>query len=301
MLRLGIVDFDSSHSVEFTRRINHVGVPSDQWVAGARVVAGCPGTSQMAPDRIAGFTPQIAACGVELVKEPGELIGRVDGVLVLSLSGQVHLDRARPFFEAGIPTFVDKPFACRSEDAREMIGLAEQHGVMLFSSSALRFCEQLERYAEQSADHGAVIGAVSHGPAWRDEGNPGLFHYGIHATEALYALLGPGCHSVSVLSTDAVDLVTARWKDGRLAVIRGSRQGATAYGIVAYSERSVTHLAMSTRYAYRNLCRRIVTAFEEGTAPVRPSESLEVVEFIEAALESERRGGELVALPTAAA
>ena len=35
MLRLGIVDFDSSHSVEFTRRFNHAGVDADQRVDGA--------------------------------------------------------------------------------------------------------------------------------------------------------------------------------------------------------------------------------------------------------------------------
>ena len=39
MLRLGIVDFDSSHSVEFARRFNHQGVASEQFVDGAQVVA----------------------------------------------------------------------------------------------------------------------------------------------------------------------------------------------------------------------------------------------------------------------
>lgn len=55
-IRIGIVDFDSSHCVEFTRRINHVGISADQWVDGAEVVVGCPGTSLLAPERIAGFT-----------------------------------------------------------------------------------------------------------------------------------------------------------------------------------------------------------------------------------------------------
>ena len=41
MLRLGIVDFDSSHSVEFTKRLNHKNVAEEQWVEGAQVVLGC--------------------------------------------------------------------------------------------------------------------------------------------------------------------------------------------------------------------------------------------------------------------
>ncbi len=52
MIRLGIVDFDTSHAVEFTRRLNHVGIAEDQWVEGARVVAGVPGVSEVAPEVI---------------------------------------------------------------------------------------------------------------------------------------------------------------------------------------------------------------------------------------------------------
>jgi virulence factor len=49
MIRLGIVDFDTSHAVEFTKRLNHVDIAEDQWVEGAKVVAGVPGTSKIAP------------------------------------------------------------------------------------------------------------------------------------------------------------------------------------------------------------------------------------------------------------
>ncbi len=49
MIRLGIVDFDTSHVVEFTKRINHKGIDKDQWVDGAEVTLGCPGESQLAP------------------------------------------------------------------------------------------------------------------------------------------------------------------------------------------------------------------------------------------------------------
>ena len=45
MLKLGILDFDTSHAVEFTRRLNHKEVAEDQCVEGAQVVIGCPGES----------------------------------------------------------------------------------------------------------------------------------------------------------------------------------------------------------------------------------------------------------------
>ena len=35
MIRLGIVDFDTSHTVAFTQRLNHLEASEDQWVEGA--------------------------------------------------------------------------------------------------------------------------------------------------------------------------------------------------------------------------------------------------------------------------
>src|SRR4051812_41767892 len=90
MIRLGMLDFDTSHVVEFATRLNHVGVAEDQWVDGARVVVGCPGESQMMPERISGFREQIAKLGIPLVEQPDEMLGRVDGMLIESCQGAAH-------------------------------------------------------------------------------------------------------------------------------------------------------------------------------------------------------------------
>ena len=117
MIRLGIVDFDTSHVVAFTQRLNHIGVSQDQWVDGAKVVVGCPGESLLSPERIPGFTKQIQEYEVQLVDKPEEIIGLVDGVLIASVDGSVHYERTVPFLEAGLPVFVDKPFTCTLEEA----------------------------------------------------------------------------------------------------------------------------------------------------------------------------------------
>ena len=296
MLRLGIVDFDSSHSIEFTRRFNHVGVDADQCVEGARVVLGCPGTSLMSSERIPGFTRQIAECGVELVERPEQMIGRMDAVLVLSICGQAHRERATPFLAAGIPTFVDKPFACSLGDAAAMVRLAREKQTVLLTSSALRFAGEIDQFRARAADYGRLHGVVSHGPAKRAEGNPGLFHYGIHAVEVLFTLMGPGCRSVTTVCTEGAESATGRWSDGRLGTLRGIRAGSTAYGCLAFCEHGVVHQPISARYAYRNLCRAMVESFTSGRAVVDPELSLEIVRFVLASLQSERNGSAEVAL-----
>ena len=296
MLRLGIVDFDSSHSIEFTRRFNHVGVSADQCVERARVVVGCPGSSEMAPERIPGFQQQIVACGVRLVDQAQDMIGDIDAVLILSLCGAAHLESVRPFLEAGVPAFVDKPFTCSVAHARSIIELAKSNNTLMFNSSALCYSADVVEFRNRTEQYGAVHGTVSYGPAKREKANPGLFHYGIHPTEVLLTLMGPGCEKVSTAFSEGAELVTARWKDGRVATLRGNRQGATTYGFIAFCENAVIHQPMSTQFAYRNLCRAMVESFESGKPAVENSVSLEVVKFITASLESERRNGEAVSL-----
>lgn len=291
MYRLGVVDFDSSHCVEFTRRFNHVGMDSDQTVDGARVVLAWPGSSHMFPERIAQHQPQVVDSGVELVARPDEMVGQIDAVLILSICGAAHLERVAPFLEAGIPAFVDKPFACDLNDAQAMFQLAQQKQVSLWSSSGMRFTPEVMEFSSQESTLGRLLGVVSHGPAKRAEGNPGLLHYGIHATEVLCTLMGPGCQAVTAIHSAGADIVTGEWSDGRLGTVRGQREGSTAYGFIAYCENGVIPRSVSARYSYRNLCRQIVETLKSGRPPIEPRQTLEVIGFCQAALESEQSGG----------
>jgi virulence factor len=299
MKRLGIIDLDSSHSVEFTRRFNHIGVDRDQCVDGAKVVLAWPGSSEMAPERIPGFQREMESFGIELVDEPVAMLGQIDAVLILSLCGAAHLERARPFLKAGLPTFIDKPFTCSLTDAVELITLAEDTHTPLWNASAMRFSEQVQSINRRIDQLGRVHGVVSYGPSKRADGNPGLFHYGIHAVEVLFQLMGTGCESVTTTWTPGGEVVTGLWTDGRIGTVRGSRDGATSYGFIAFCENAVVTEHLSTRYAYRNLCQQIVHSLETDSLPVSHPSTLEVVRFITAASRSESLNGASVQLDDA--
>ncbi|MGD9497283.1 MAG: gfo/Idh/MocA family oxidoreductase, partial [Armatimonadota bacterium] len=113
MKRVGIVDWDTSHVVQFTMRLNRLpDIAEEQWIdSDYRVVAGYVGTSEITDaERMAEYEQKLTGWGVEKVDKPEDLIGMVDAVLVESQSGYQHLEKARPFLEAGIPTYIDKPF-----------------------------------------------------------------------------------------------------------------------------------------------------------------------------------------------
>jgi hypothetical protein len=110
MIKLGMLDFDTSHVVEFAKPLHHhKSVAEDQWVDGAVIAIACPGESQIMPERIPIYKQEIERLGIPLVDKPAAMIGQVDGMLIESQQGGVHWERARPFLEAGLPCFIDKP------------------------------------------------------------------------------------------------------------------------------------------------------------------------------------------------
>jgi len=290
MLRLGILDFDTSHVVEFTKRLNHVGIAQDQWVDGAKIVIGCPGESKIMPERIPGYVAEMKKYGVPLVEKPDEMIGKVDGMLIESQEGTPHYERAKPFLEAGIPCFIDKPFTCSVDHARKIIDLAEQKKVPIFSSSSLRYAPDLVQFTKEEK-HGKVLGAMTYGPASEHERNPGLFHYGIHAVEILYTLMGSGCDRVSCVYEKNAEVTTGHWKDGRVASVRGIRSGKADYGAIAFCEKGVQAIPISTGLIYRELLKKIVEMFQTGKSPLDPAVTLEIVGFIESAHKSAMNHG----------
>jgi hypothetical protein len=284
MIKLGVLDFDTSHVVEFTKRLNHKDIAEEQWVDGAQVVIGCPGESKLAPEKIPDYKKAMEKLGVPLVDKPEDMIGKVDGMLIESVEGGVHFERAKPFLEAGLPCFIDKPFTCGLDDARKIVELADKKKAPVFSSSSLRYAPDVVQFMADDK-RGKVLGVLSYGPAPLHERNPGLYHYGVHPVEVLYAVMGPGCQRVTCTQEKNVDVVTGQWQDGRVAGVRGQRP-ESPYGFVAFTDKGVKHVPIDTKLIYRELLKKIVEFFDKKKAPVEPAETVEIMSFIEAALKS---------------
>jgi virulence factor len=296
MIRLGIVDFHTSHCVEFSKRLHHKDIDKEFWVDGARVVAGWTGPSDITePDRIESYRKGLLEDhGVELVANPEDLIGKVDGVLIQSQEGSLHSERAALFIKAGIPCFIDKPFTCSLSEARTLANLAKERAVPLFSTSSLRYAMEVQDLKRTETDLGRVLGAETYTPCSLHPKNPGLFHYGIHGVEILFALMGPGCRSVRTVWQERSDVTIGVWDDGRIGSVRGIRTGASGLGFTAFCEKGIVAKTIDTRYIYSELLKKIVSMFETGVAPLDISETIEIISFIEAAyMNQDKRGVEI--------
>lgn len=297
MIRAGFVDFDTSHTQQFTMRFNHVEIDEEQWVEGVKLVAGLPGTP--APgneERTAEYIEKCRGWGLKIVDSPEELMKEVDVVLVESLEGSRHLERARPFIEAGRCMFIDKPFTDSIEDAETIIELAAKHGAKIMTGSSLRYALEIEELHADVANTGKVLGAVAYSPSKPLNDVPALVNYGVHGVETLYGLMGGGCQSVSSVDAHTLQTVTGLWEGGRTGVMVGVQEAAGGYGFTAYCEKAVVQREISSGFIYRELLKNMAKFFETGEPPIPIEQSLEVMVFIQKALESAKQNGALVAM-----
>jgi predicted dehydrogenase len=297
-IRVGLIGLDTSHAVAFTQLLNDASRADH--VPGARVVAAFKGGSpdiESSATRIDKFTDELRdTWKIELVGSIEELVQRVDAVMLTSVDGRVHLAQARPVIAAGKPLFVDKPFTASVRDAMELAALARQRGTPLFSSSSLRFTDDVQAI-ERDPRVAEVRGAMTWGPATLEPHHPDLFWYGIHAVEMLYTFMGPGCERVTRTHTPDADVVVGQWKDGRIGVFRGTRNGPTSYGQVVFGPKAVLTApdyaegAPPKRSGYYGLIKEVVEFFRTGKSPVPVEETVEIMAFMEAADVSKSRGG----------
>lgn len=287
-LRLGLVGTDTSHVIGFATAFNDPS--SAAHVAGARIVAAFKGGSPDLPssrDRIEGFTRQLQEkYGVEIVGSIAELCARVDGVLLTSVDGRVHLAQARDIIRAGKPMFIDKPLASTLDDAREIARLARAAGVPWFSTSTLRYA-----VAKMKTD--ALNGVEVWGPGPLEEHHQlDLSWYAIHEAEMLFTLLGPGCEEVTRVESADASVVTCRWKDGRIGSMRALRPYSD-YGVVLFQKTAKGYASQASpvRATTEELDREIVTFFTSKTPPVSNDVTLELIAFLDAAQRSKEAGG----------
>jgi hypothetical protein len=289
-LRAGIIGCDTSHARAFAALLN-----DEESQHGVRVTAAFPGGSPDLPasrDRVDGYVKQLADSGVTIVDSIDSLVEQCDVILLESVDGRVHLEQFREA-AVGKPVFIDKPAAASLADVREIFRIADRTHTPAFTSSALRFCDQV-RELKADAALGEMIGAETSTPYHKDATHPDFFWYAIHGVESLFALMGSGCASVSCVESDTAAVITGRWHDGRLGVVRGIKRGKEEYVITAFGAKDVAQRRGFS--GYQPLVGEIAKFFAGGAEPVERQETLEIFAFMEAAQESQENGGREVTL-----
>jgi hypothetical protein len=122
-----------------------------------------------------------------------------------------------------------------------------------------------------------------------------LAYYAIHVVELLYAVLGPGCEEVTRTHTNASDAIVGKWKGGRVGEVRALRPDSD-YGVLVFRAGGKVAVSPKIDDSYRPLVAEIVKFFETKQPPVPNAETIEIMEFMDAAQRSLSLGGAPVKL-----
>lgn len=289
-IRIGIIGFDTSHVPAYTKVIND---PSDQfYVPGGKVVAGVPTFSKdfdLSYNRVEGFKKElIEKYNVKIYNTIEDMLDIVDAVLLESVDGRRHLKEVEPVLKAGKPVFIDKPFTANYGDAKKIAELSEKYNCPVFSCSSLRFDTNICEVRNDN-EKGKVFGCDCFSPESRVSVMPGFFWYGIHGIEILFSMMGTGCDSVEVASTEISDVATGIWKDGRIGTYRGIKTGFATYGTTVFGEKKVRHATYNPDVPmYSMLIKEIMKFFQTKKQPFPLDETLEIIAFMEASFLSEQ-------------
>ena len=222
-----------------------------------------------------------AKYGVEKCSSIKELCGKADHVLILSPSNpERHLALAEKVFECGVSPYIDKTFAPDLETAEKIFAAAEKHGVTFFSSSALRYADELAGY---------------NGDAKKIELTGGgrlLEEYIIHQIEMAVKCLGTGAESVVVNETSDGNDITVSYPDGREAKMRFAPPlGFTAK--VTDAEGKIAEYEINSDY-FVNLIGDICRFFDTGVTSFDPHDTLEVMRVRDGILRAAKTPGVFV-------
>lgn len=226
----------------------------------------------------------------EILGKPEDAIGRVDAVVIPTDIGREHVGRVRPFVEAGIPVFVDKPLVDNEEDLKTFIGW-EKEGKAILSSSCMRYAKEFLPFRESTHDLGALrLATITVPKSWE--------RYGIHALEGLYPVLGPGFISARNTGRDGRNIVHLRHESGADAVVAAVNDLYGAFGVLGlYGTAGHAEVAFSdTFYAFKRQLESFVHYLRTGVPPFHFSETVELMKIVIAGTRSRNEGAREVFL-----
>lgn len=185
MFRIGILGTENSHAAAFSEIFNGNNPKYNGEFDDIKVVAVGGNYYESSKELYDKYNLEFIA------EKPEDMLGKVDAVMVTARDGKYHAPFARPFIEAGIPAFIDKPFTSDPDEAIELIRLAKSKNVPLVGGSSVKLCPDtlaLQKYVKEHA--GEVCGGSASAPLSMVNEYGGFFFYSSHLAEISMTIFG---------------------------------------------------------------------------------------------------------------
>lgn len=220
----------------------------------------------------------------EVFDSSEDMIGKVDAVIIATDIGNEHVRRAKPFIEAGLPIFIDKPLCDNLEDL-DFFRNAIASGAKIISSSSYRYCKEIAPYFHGNYHEIGKLRFISMTMCKKWE------TYGIHALEGLYAVTGGGYTSIRNLGDAKRNIIHMTHKDGFDAVI-GHIYDVACSTINLCGTMGCIEIKIGDSYSsFRNQLVAFIEYLRTGVPPMPFEETAELMKLVAGGITSREQGG----------
>lgn len=197
-----------------------------------------------------------------------------DVIVILAPSNpETHLGYAKTVLKYGKRTYIDKTFAPDFATALEIFDIAKQHGTQFFSTSALRYADELDAVPRPRAM--IVTGGGSNLP-----------EYAIHLAEMVVKKMGAGANRVTAELRGDGYFFTVNYDDDRIATIIYAQK--LPYTLYMSSPQKQEWRAVKSQF-FDGLIRDMLNFFETGAVSFDAAETLEVARLREMMLRATKK------------
>lgn len=209
--------------------------------------------------------------GVQRLDSIDEVVEKSDCIIVLSPDNpERHWDLCQKPLRSGKRVYVDKTFALEKSTAEALVKLAEENNTPFFSTSALRFADELK-----DIDREGICFINSRGPGNFDT-------YSIHQIEPIVVLMGSKAKRIMSVGNGKYESMVIEFEGNRSIVM--SQYGWTNVDfsmLVNYEDgRTVSVPQMSNTFP--NFIKAMCDFFRTGEIKAAHDETVAIMGIIEA-------------------
>lgn len=219
-----------------------------------------------------------------------EMIGNVDAVILARDDPEYHVEMAKPFIDAGMPIFIDKPLASTKEDLMYFSQEAAK-GKFIMSCSSQRYSNECRTAKQELSGFGKLelITAV---------GKKDWVKYGVHLLEGIIALVNdPKAVSVRHTGEDEKDIVHIVFENGLQATVHLFMDITPTFQISIFGRNGWKLIEIKNSYSqFRDTIIEFVRSVEEGKSRLPFDKTENIICALIAAKQSLAQGGKRIDL-----
>jgi Oxidoreductase family, NAD-binding Rossmann fold len=214
-----------------------------------------------------------------------DFLGKVEAVVIARDDYSTHLPIARPFLEAGLPVFIDKPLSLDPAELRVFRPYLESGQLM--SCSGMRYARELDELRAGLMSYGQVKlirGAIV--LSWEK--------YGVHLLEAILSITTARPLAVEMRPVEHAS-ATLRMDDGSVLQIDALGEASATFRVEVFGSRRTGVFDITDNFSmFRRMLWEFANSLQTGRPAIQAERTLEIMRVLIAGRISRQEGREIL-------